>query len=54
MVIKIDDLYERIEEFSNKHSWIQDGVALLPYVRDAQNKIVEISNISNRMKKHHQ
>lgn len=48
--MEITDLYEKINEFFNKHSWTQDIVAWLPFVRDVQDKIVEISNVSNRMK----
>lgn len=44
------ELYEKIDKFANKHSWTKDSVATIPYVGDAYTKIIDIANISNKMK----
>ncbi len=46
----IIELYERINGYINKHGWLKDGVAVIPYVGDAQSKLMDIANISNKMK----
>ena len=46
----LDDLKNRIEEFSGRHHWVQEGIDLIPVLGDAQSYILGISNLNNSIK----